>query len=827
MNKIPWIDTIKTSTGYEAFAALKLNSLLGMKVLIDIHQEQLAANYLQVEQSFKKKLHHSREMFLSTVAAWGDSATFELRFDVDPDLIWQARGEVGITLIMYCYNETADLAKEILAQRYLSLMPILETYQQEAIWEPVLAKNDLSGMMVPFTATHALGIQRKHEKLCLSSALTRKSIGFVGSDDLSADDIIIQHQHLWRPSFDDWSRLLTVLMGQMDPVRLTIRLKPMTKIEPAVEHLAAKIQQCEKLLVGQKMHLAHHRLIELLRDDYLKKLAGLKEYSFSVGVFLLASHRIDTSLGHALGHALTSSRLESGDPSFFSGGFDIEEVTPADAMSTDYFLDRDPFSLSETACAFRLPAPSESPLTGIKLKNFRTSLARMGEGVEDNSQIKMFLNMHRGLTQPIYVDATARMRHCFIVGQTGTGKSTLMESMALQDIENGQGVALIDPHGDLVDNLLGRIPAERINDVILLDFVDRKHPFGFNLLEWQNIEERDLIIDELYRALDHIYDLMSTGGPIFEMYFRGAMKLLMGDKVRPGYVPTLLEFVKCFTDSRYRKWLAESISDQQLHDFVETAENANGEASLRNITPYITSKFSRFTSDVSLSRIIGQSKSTVTFDSIMEQGKILLVKLGKGRFGSHVSALLANMIVAKFKFAAMKRGDMPVAKRRDYFLYVDEAHNLPRDNFSEMLAEARKYRLGLVLSTQFCSQLKSSGKRNNDDLTTAIFGNVGTTIVFRTGIEDAETLAKGLYPAFTWQDIVNLPNYHGYARMNLGDDVNSPFSFVTEPIVTEQDTARAATIIKQSQVRYGRRAEEVDKEISRRNTEWKTMSFNT
>mgnify|MGYP001204048562 CR=1 FL=1 len=257
----------------------------------------------------------------------------------------------------------------------------------------------------------------------------------------------------------------------------------------------------------------------------------------------------------------------------------------------------------------------------------------------------------------------------------------------------------------------------------------------------------------------------------------------------------------------------ESIADQQVKDFITEAEDVSGEARLSNISPYVTSKFSRFVNDTTLRRIIGQSRSSINFENIMEDGKILFLKLGKGRFGSEVSALLANMIVAKFKFAAMKRGEKPAASRRDFYLYVDEAHNLPQSNFTELLSEARKYRLGLILSTQYCSQLGDVNGRQSNDLLSSILGNVGTTIVFRTGMTDAEHLAKGLYPYFRQQDIINLPNFHGYARMNIANNAVRPFSFHTELCDVPKDEELGKLIWANSRMKYGKKAREVDMDI--------------
>lgn len=366
-------------------------------------------------------------------------------------------------------------------------------------------------------------------------------------------------------------------------------------------------------------------------------------------------------------------------------------------------------------------------------------------------------------------------------------------------------------NGDMVDNILARIPKRRVEDVILFDLLD-KRPVGFNIIQWDTPEERDLIIDELYLTLDRIYDMRMVGGPMFEANFRAMLKLLMGDgsKGREDFVPTLLDFISCYQNDGFRGWLKSTMSDRQVLEFVDELEKAGGECSLRNMSPYITSKFSRFMYDTTLKRIIGQGKTAFDFSDIMDSGKIFLVKLRKGRFGHVVGALLSNMLVSRFKLAAMKRGDVAIEQRRDFYLYVDEAHNLPQENFTELLSEARKYRLSLLLSTQFCSQLTDPSKRGSD-LLSAITGNVGTSVIFRLGSEDAAQMARILEPYFSSRDIVGLPNWQGYVRMNLNQEPTPPFSFVTEKVAIPADDETASYIRELSSLKYGMDAAALDR----------------
>ena len=340
------------------------------------------------------------------------------------------------------------------------------------------------------------------------------------------------------------------------------------------------------------------------------------------------------------------------------------------------------------------------------------------------------------------------------------------------------------------------------------------------------VEERDLIVDDLYMTLDHLYDMKIAGGPIFENNFREMLRLLMGEKPimgerpRKDFVPTVLDFAACYLNTDFRQWLLESVVDPQVCDFIKELERTDGEGSLQNLSPYITSKLSRFSNDTTLKRIVGQQKTSFDFEEIMNQGKIFLVKLGKGRFGSTVSALIANQLVARFKMAAMKRGDMRPENRKEFYLYVDEAHNLPSENFMELLSEARKYRLGLILATQYTAQIAGDLPTRNN-LLSAIVGNVGTFLVFRLGHEDASVIGATLEPYFSARDIIVLPNWQGYASMQLGNEATPPFSFRTFKDETPYSEQLALKIKSLSRNKFGTDCKVVDEQILRRHSIWK------
>jgi hypothetical protein len=822
--KFPFIDSQHFGAQAEAVAAIKVESILKGNLLLGTFYSagNRDTSFATVDPH---QLQNARESLLASISSWPDTTSLEIRMTVLPDIFHKTQSRVELHMVLRCRANSESAAREELAVRYLSLFPILTAHLPEAEFQAVMDRDSLATCMKPFVPSHAVSVHRKKERIPLGSALQRFAIGF-GSDCSAADtgDIVTDHQYGWLPSNDDWSRLIDTLTGQIDPLQIIVRLSTGADTEAAMVKVSEDIHLCEDFLAGRGDLETMERLVHALREIYIRRLGELKAPCFNTGVFILAGHDIDSSLPNVLGRAISGIQTSRNENVFFEGGFAYCPVDAEAANTVDYFRDSEPFTLSEAACAFRLPSPPVRDIPGFPVRRFKTSMALLAGNLGNRpGTIRMFDNVHHGQQQPVCMDSNDRMRHCFIIGQTGTGKSTLMESMILQDIRAGRGLAVIDPHGEMIDDMIPKLPKERADDVIIFDLLDRERPLGFNIIEWRTIEERDLIIDELYRTLDHIYDMKQTGGPIFELHFRNTMKLLMGDAPRPDFVPTILEFVNCYINRSFRHWLLDTTHDSQVQDFFKEAEAAGGDVRLENVSPYVTSKFGRFVSDTTLKRIIGQQKSSLDFEDIMENGKILLVKLAKGRFGSQVSALLANMLVARFKFAAMKRGEMRKEDRREFYLYVDEAHNLPQANITELLAEARKYRLGLTLATQYCSQLGNVQGKGND-LLSAIFGNVGTMVVFRTGSGDAELLAKGFTPYFSMLDIIGLPNYHGYARMNLNAEAPLPFSFRTVPDISETNPELGSRIRSLSRLRFGTDACIVDAEIAGRRSAWKNQA---
>ena len=417
----------------------------------------------------------------------------------------------------------------------------------------------------------------------------------------------------------------------------------------------------------------------------------------------------------------------------------------------------------------------------------------------------------RGQRKPVYITDDDRRRHVYAIGQTGTGKSTLLGNMVIEDIEKGKGLALIDPHGDLVENALSHIPQNRVDDLILFDPSDLMRPLGLNMIDYNfdRPEEKTFIVNEMQSIFNKLFS-QETMGPMFEQYMRNALLLLMEDmKNEPA---TLIEVPRIFTDVDFRRRKLERISNPVVVDFWEKeAIKAGGEASLANMTPYITSKFNNFISNDYMRPIIGQVKSAFNFRAAMDEGKILLINLSKGRIGDINAGLLGMVFTGKILMAALSRVDIAdVTKRRDFNLYIDEFQNFTTDSISTILSEARKYRLTMTIAHQFIAQLE-------EKIRDAVFGNVGSQIAFRVGVQDAEFLVKQFEPNFDLNDLISIDNLNAFAKLLINGETSKPFNLKIGTQSWAKGNLELAQKMKEySRTKYGMDREEVEAAIFRR-----------
>lgn len=438
--------------------------------------------------------------------------------------------------------------------------------------------------------------------------------------------------------------------------------------------------------------------------------------------------------------------------------------------------------------AKRAPAPAQVPTTGLYLGK----------------------STYRGLAKPVYMSLDDRRRHMYIIGKTGTGKSEFLKEMIMQDIRNGEGVAVIDPHGDLIEDTLPLISPKRAEDVILFDPSDTQRPMGFNMLEAQTEEQKHYVASSIIGLMYKLFDPNKTGiiGPRFEHAIRNAMLTVMYEKGS-----TFVEVVRVLTDATFVQELLPKVADPIVRRYWTDQIAQTSDFHKSEVLDYIVSKFGRFVTNKTIRNIIGQSYSAFNFRKVMDEGKILLINLSKGKIGEENSNFLGLVIVPKILIAAMSRQDMPMEQRRDFFLYVDEFQNFATPDFAQILSEARKYRLNLVVANQFIGQMEEEVKN-------AIFGNVGTLISFRVGVTDANYLQHEFQPTFTEADLINVERFNTYVKTIVNGEPVTPFSMdLTKDVSKEKRVAnpRVSELIKElSRLKYGRDLASVEAEIVQR-----------
>ncbi len=451
------------------------------------------------------------------------------------------------------------------------------------------------------------------------------------------------------------------------------------------------------------------------------------------------------------------------------------------------------------------------PLASTDTPNIRWLLARVAPAPLSipAEGLRIGTNTYRGKETVVRLGIQDRRRHLYIVGKTGSGKSEYIKNLIAQDIANGLGVAVIDPHGDLADGCLELVPKDRIDDVIYFNPGDMERPFGLNMMEFDPLfpQQKTNVVNEMLAIFDQLYDLKATGGPMFEQYMTNAMLLLMDD---PESGATLLEISKVLSDDDYRKMKLSKCKSRIVIDFWEKqAQKAGGEGSLANMVPYITSKFTPFINNEYVRPIISQTHSTINFSDILDSSKIFIVNLSKGKLGELCTALIGGIVVSKLQIAAFTRGDIEESKRKDFFLYIDEFQNFVNPSIATILSEARKYRLGLIMAHQYMAQLVKNGDTKIRD---AVLGNVGSYMVAKVGPDDTEVLGKIFEPTFSPYDLMNAAALTWSAKVIVNGNQEKPFTLKADPMI-KGSKEMAEGLKKISALMYGRDRAEVEEEM--------------
>jgi len=438
--------------------------------------------------------------------------------------------------------------------------------------------------------------------------------------------------------------------------------------------------------------------------------------------------------------------------------------------------------------AKRAPAPSEIPTSGVYIG----------------------MSSYRGISRPVYIQDDDRRRHIYIIGQTGTGKSELLKDLIMQDIRAGRGVCFMDPHGDPVEEILKMIPPERAEDVIYFDPSDTERPIGLNLLQALDEQQMHFIATAIINLMYKLYDPYRTGiiGPRFEHNVRNEM--LTAYEVEGA---TIVEVFRILSDPSFVQELIPKIKDPMVRRYWTDQIAQTAEFHKSEILDYVLSKFGRFVTNTLIRNIVGQSNSTLDLRKIMDEGKILLVNLSKGKLGEENSSFLGLLLVPRILMAALSRADIPTAERKDFYFYVDEFQNFATPDFAQIMSEARKFKLDLCVANQFIGQVEEEVKN-------AIFGNVGTIMSFRVGVGDANHMSRVYQPVFGEDDLLNIEAYNIYMKTTVNNEPVPPFSVNLKKDMSklkDLENGRVGEIIKEmSRLKFGRDRALVEAEITRR-----------
>ena len=490
----------------------------------------------------------------------------------------------------------------------------------------------------------------------------------------------------------------------------------------------------------------------------------------------------------------------------FNAAKDIEELT------TSYILRMFPQTgkkniLNSTELATLFHFPDQSSIPTSQLERQESKQVDGPRNIPDKGLLLGY-NIFRGVKKPIRLDIQDRARHMYVVGQTGTGKSTFLENLALQDMLAGNGFAFVDPHGDTAEKLLSMVPRERTEDVIYFSPADMEYPLGLNLFEFQNADQKDFLIQEALNMLYKLYDPQHQGimGPRYEHLFRNAALTVMADPAGGTFV----DIPKLFRDPQFVKQKLQHVKDLNVLEFWQKEMPQSQRSNeFGEVVSWFVSKFGAFLSNEMMRNIIGQTKSAFDLRDIMDNKKILLVNLSKGRLGELNSKLLGMIFVMKFQAAAMSRANIPEDEREDFALYVDEFQNFSTDSFATIMSEARKYHLNLIVANQFTTQL-------TDEIRDAVFGNMGTVVSFRIGQLDVDAMSKYFQPTFDGSDLLRIPNHNTIIRTLVKGVPTQPFSMATLPPLGNANPQLSGALKQLTAAKYGRPKAEVEAEIFER-----------
>ncbi len=469
------------------------------------------------------------------------------------------------------------------------------------------------------------------------------------------------------------------------------------------------------------------------------------------------------------------------------------------------------FSPDELSSIFHIPNIRFNKYPSIAWQNYK--IAPVPPNIPKEGLL-LGHNIYRGEKTEVRMKREDRFRHFYVIGQTGTGKSSILQTMIRQDLKGNEGLCVIDPHGSLIEDILPHIPRHRADDVIYFDPADMERPLGLNLLEGESWEEKELVALDAMNIMIKLFD-EEVFGPRIQDYFRNGCLTLMSDPAGGS----LTDMVRLFTDDDFAKIKRTHVTNPIVASFWDHQMAKTGQREKQEMIPYFAAKFGQFISNTMMRNIIGQTKSAFDFSKVMQEGKILLMNLSKGSVGEINSKLLGLIVVSKIQIAALRREKIAKSQRKDFFLYIDEFQNYVTQSIESILSEARKYRLSLNMAHQYLGQLEEGGtsSKKGVNLKDAVFGNVGTMMCYKIGAQDAEFMGKEMAPVFSDQDLINIDKFKAVMKLSIDTQPSRPFSIIPCNPYTEEGDKEAAEAFKQlSRLKYGRDRDYVEREILRR-----------
>ena len=813
----PYIYTVKKGRKWHSFFAVRLASVSVFVPAVESYKDYVF------------RLLNKQIDFINSLDRPEEDAAFELRFICRPERVLYTRGTIDVILMGMMMDRikktSIEKTEEIFHDVWSMLAGLSDYYEFECISE----RDHFMSVYNPFDIHSIVEIMRREDIVEIKTAKRLRGFGSAGSYEEDKNKIYFVYPFIW--SANTLARAFNVMLFQDTPCFLSVSLKPV-EFSDAIERFFEKqIDLCERYLATSAAGSSTlDARIEFITRTVQSQLLRLEDSPFLMKIRIAGEGEISRALIDSVGveiteHAGSPDLIRDPNAAYvFSGGYDwyrftgeekdeeIENlkhmsfscIAPTRAQEKDRLV-RYLFDATQANCAFRLPVPLQSEFPGVETRFYKEVFPPPDIPAEG---IVIGRNIIHGQSHYVRIADDDRRKHMYIVGQTGTGKSTLLLRMILQDIQRSKGVAVLDPHGELINEIMPRIPGSRVDDTIYVNFENIERPITLNMLEYRNDLEKDFVVNQMFEIFEKLYNMKEVAGPIFEQYMKNALHLIMDD---PESGSTLLEVQKVFVEPEFRKYKLSKCKNRFVREFWEgIAHKATKEYSLASMAVYITSKLSTFLYNNTVRNIISAQKSSLDMRKIMDEGKILLVDLCKGSLGDIISHFLGMILVGKILNASLSRRDVKNKKTlKDFYLYVDEFQNLATDNFISILSEARKYRLNAILTNQYLTQIPPR-------IHEAIVGNVGTVMSFRVGMVDAEILEKEFYPVFTKFDLMNLPNWRAYISMLVDGEAVRPFSMQTLPEDSLKSSSIENEIKKRSGKRYGRRVSDIEEEITTR-----------